>query len=89
MPIGLETATSAHMRGQARSTYKPSWTPMASFAFGYLHTDKLPARTVTILHNDVRSQSEEWGLEVGPPSPTGRFYARLTRSSLEGLSPPV
>ena len=36
-----------------------------SFAFGYLHTGKIPEHAVVILHNEVLPQYEDWGLEVG------------------------
>ena len=35
-----------------------------SYAFGYLHTGKLPEHSAFVLHNDVLPQYEEWGLEV-------------------------
>lgn len=35
-----------------------------SYAFGYLHTDKLPEHAATILHNDVIPQYEDWGLNI-------------------------
>ena len=35
-----------------------------SFAFGYLHTGKLPEHAAAVLHNDVIPQYEEWGLPV-------------------------
>lgn len=35
-----------------------------SFAFGYLHTGKLPEHSVTVLYNDVLPQYEEWGIKV-------------------------
>ena len=35
-----------------------------SYAFGYLHTGKIPEHAVSVLHNDVLPQYEEWGIEV-------------------------
>jgi len=35
-----------------------------SYAFGYLHTGKLPEQAATVLHNDVLPQYKAWGLEV-------------------------
>lgn len=35
-----------------------------SYAFGYLHTGKLPACAVAVLHNDVLPQYQTWGLPV-------------------------
>ncbi|MBC8477970.1 IS481 family transposase [bacterium] len=36
-----------------------------SYAFGYLHTGKLPEHAAAVLHNDVLPQYAEWGLTVG------------------------
>lgn len=36
-----------------------------SYAFGYLHTGKLPEQAALILHNDVLPQYQEWGLSIG------------------------
>lgn len=38
--------------------------PYGSYAFGYLHTGKLPEHAAFILHNDVLPRYGEWGLEV-------------------------
>lgn len=35
-----------------------------SYAFGYLHTGKLPEHAAAIMHNDVLPQYEQWGLTV-------------------------
>lgn len=35
-----------------------------SYAFGYLHTGKLPEHAATVIHNDVLPQYEEWGIPV-------------------------
>lgn len=36
-----------------------------SYAFGYLHTGKLPEQAALILHNDVLPQYREWDLPIG------------------------
>ncbi|MCX7830604.1 MAG: IS481 family transposase [Acidobacteria bacterium] len=35
-----------------------------SYAFGYLHSGKIPEQAVAVLYNDVLPQYEEWGLPV-------------------------
>jgi len=35
-----------------------------SYAFGYLHTAKVPEHAALVLHNDVLPQYRRWGLEV-------------------------
>ena len=35
-----------------------------SYAFGYLHTGKIPVHSVFILHNDVIPQYQEWGIKI-------------------------
>ena len=35
-----------------------------SYAFGYLHTGKMPEHATTILHNDVIPQYQDWGLKI-------------------------
>jgi len=37
----------------------------SSYAFGYLHTGKLPEQAALILHNDVLPRYQAWGLPVG------------------------
>ena len=46
-----------------------------SYAFGYLHTGKLPEQAALILHNDVLPQYRQWGLPIGAVlTDNGREY---------------
>ncbi len=46
-----------------------------SYAFGYLHTGKLPEHAAAVLHNDVLPQYEQWEIEVGAVlTDNGREY---------------
>ncbi|QPJ64205.1 MAG: transposase [Candidatus Nitrohelix vancouverensis] len=46
-----------------------------SYAFGYLHVDKLPAHAAAILHRKVLPQYKEWGFEVKSiQTDSGREY---------------
>lgn len=35
-----------------------------SYAFGYLHTSKIPEHSATVIHNDVLPQYQNWGIPV-------------------------
>jgi transposase InsO family protein len=54
-----------HLKGTGKVYLQAVVDTFGSYAFGYLHTGKLPEHAALILHNDVVPQYQEWGLSIG------------------------
>jgi transposase InsO family protein len=53
-----------HLKGVGKVYLQAVVDTYGSYAFGYLHTGKLPEHAAAVLHNDVLPQYREWGIEV-------------------------
>jgi len=53
-----------HLKGVGKVYLQAVVDTFGSYAFAYLHTGKLPAHAVAVLHNDVLPQYREWGIPV-------------------------
>lgn len=54
-----------HLKGIGKLYLQAVVDTYGSYAFGYLHTQKLPEHAALVLHNDVLPQYAEWGIGIG------------------------
>lgn len=62
--LGQDTFFVGHLKGVGKVYLQAVVDTYGSYAFGYLHTGKLPEQAAAVLHNDVLPQYKKWGLEV-------------------------
>jgi transposase InsO family protein len=64
-----------HVKGVGKVYLQAVVDTYGSYAFGYLHTGKLPEHAAAILHNDVLPQYRDWGIPVSAMlTDNGREY---------------
>lgn len=63
--LGQDTFFVGHLKGVGKVYLQTVVDTYCSYAFGYLHTGKLPEHAATVLHNDVLPQYEDWKIPVG------------------------
>lgn len=62
--LSQDTFFVGHLKGVGKVYLQAVVDTFGSYAFGYLHTGKLPEHAAALLHNDVLPQYEDWGIEV-------------------------
>jgi transposase InsO family protein len=62
--LGQDTFFVGHLKGVGKVYLQAVVDTYGSYAFGYLHTGKLPEHAAAILHNDVLPRYRKWGLPV-------------------------
>ena len=53
-----------HIKGVGKVYMQAVVDTFGSYAFGYLHTGKVPEHAALVVHNDILPQYEAWGLPV-------------------------
>jgi len=73
--LSQDTFFVGHLKGVGKVYLQAVVDTFGSYAFGYLHTGKLPEHAAAALHNEVLPQYERWGIEVGAVlTDNGREY---------------
>lgn len=73
-----------HLKGVGKVYMQAVVDTYGSYAFGYLHTGKLPEHAAAVLHNDVLPQYEDWGIEVAAIlTDNGREYCGREQHAYE------
>jgi transposase InsO family protein len=73
--LSQDTFYVGHLKGVGKVYLQAVVDTFGSFAFGYLHTGKIPDHAVSILHNDVLPQYQEWNIDVSAVlTDNGREY---------------
>ena len=62
--ICQDTFYVGHLKGVGKVYLQAVVDTYGSYAFGYLHTGKLPEHAAAVLHNDVLPQYRAWGIAV-------------------------
>jgi len=73
--LAQDTFYVGQMKGVGKVYLQAVVDTYGSYAFGYLHTGKLPEHAAVVLHNDVLPRYRKWGLKVGAVlTDNGREY---------------
>jgi transposase InsO family protein len=73
--ICQDTFYVGHLKGVGKVYLQAVVDTFGSYAFGYLHTGKIPEHAAAIIHNDVLPKYSEWGITVGAVlTDNGREY---------------
>lgn len=63
--LAQDTFYVGYLKGVGKVYLQAVVDTYGSYAFGFLHTGKLPVCSVAVLHNDVLPKYEEWNIPVG------------------------